>query len=82
MNSFDSGMKSRVEDQEDCHYIGHLANEPDKCVAMTGCFGYEDVEVTILSEHASKSGMYRWKMDGSMENIESPWKVHLLIMIT
>ena len=42
MDPFYSGMNSRAG-QKDCHFIGHLANEPDTCAAMTGCFGFEDV---------------------------------------
>ena len=36
---------------------------------MTGCIKSEDVEFTILSNHASESNMYRWKKDGTVENI-------------
>ena len=61
---------------QDCHFSGHLTNEPNACVAMTGCIGSEDVELTILSENDSLSGMYIWKMDDSVVELESPWKVH------
>ena len=77
MTPFYSGKNKKMRGVgEGCHFSGHLANEPNSCVAMTGCIGSEDVEFTILSEHASQSGMYRWKRDGNVVAIESPWKVH------
>ena len=59
----------------DCRYIGHLRSEPEACLAMTGCVGSEDVEFTILSEHAPESGMYKWNIDGQVENLENPFEV-------
>ena len=56
---------------ENGNYLGHLANEKDACVAMTGRVGSEDVEFTILSNHASESNMYKWKKDGTVENMKS-----------
>ena len=53
-----------------CHYLGHLANEKDACVAMTGCFGSEDVEFTIMSSHGSESNLFKWNKDGSVEHIK------------
>ena len=55
---------------EHCNFIGHLENEPEACVAMTGCFGSEDVHFTILSSHATKSPMFKWTKDGNVEIIE------------
>ena len=42
---------------------------------MTGCIGSEDVEFTILSEHAPETGLFKWKIDGNVEVIEHPFKV-------
>ena len=64
---------SEKEKIERCNYIGNLANEPDACVAMTGCIGSDDVEFTIFSNHASEFtefNMFRWRRDGTVENIE------------
>jgi len=58
----------------DCRYIGHLRSEPEACLAMTGCVGSEDVEFTILSEHAPASGMFKWNIDGQVENLENPFE--------
>ena len=42
---------------------------------MTGCIGSEDIEFTIMSEHTSDSGLYKWTKDGNIENIEVPLEV-------
>ena len=56
---------------ENCNYIGHLVNETEACVAMTGCPGQDDLQFTILSLSLD-SPMYVWKKDGSVEVIEKP----------
>jgi len=57
-----------------CHFLGHLENEQEACVAMTGCIGSEDVEFTIMSEHAPETSLFKWKIDGNVEVIEHPFK--------
>jgi len=54
---------------EECRYFGHLENEPEACVAMTGCPGSEDVEFTILSKNIQESPAFLWTKDGSVELI-------------
>ena len=56
---------------ENCNYIGHLVNETEACVAMTGCPGQDDLQFTILSMSLD-SPTYVWKKDGSVEVIEIP----------
>ena len=73
--------EERMERTEACHYIGHLANEPEACVAMTGCVGSDDVQFTIMSAHATDSPMYKWTKEGIVEIIESPFKVIYLLFI-
>ena len=60
---------------EGCHFIGHLDQEHEACVAVTGCVGSEDLQFTIMSEHAMESSLFKWKKDGSVELIKSPHKV-------
>ena len=55
--------------------LGHLLSEPEACLAVTGCFGSEDVELTILSKYAPESGMFKWNLDGTVENLKNPFKV-------
>ena len=52
---------------EECRYFGHLENEPDACVVMTGCPGLEDLEFTILSKNVQDSPAFVWTVDGSVE---------------
>ena len=35
----------------DCNFIGHLVNDQSACVAVTGCYGKEDLEMTIMSQN-------------------------------
>ena len=66
--------------QQACHYIGQLKNDPEACVAMTGCPGSDDVEFTILSNHATESPMFKWTKQDTVEIIEHPYLVsHMLI---
>ena len=55
-----------------CAYIGYLEKDPKACVAMTGCYGEEDVEFSILSKHAVGSGMYKWTQNGDVQIINHP----------
>ena len=76
LSKFYTNEEERLEEEEDtedtCAYVGHLANEPEACVAMTGCFGQEDVEFSIASSHAADSGTYSWNMDGTVHVIDNP----------
>ena len=58
-----------MAEEESCHFIGHLENEREACVAMTGCIGSEDIEFTIMSEHATESPMFKWSKQGNAEVI-------------
>ena len=47
------------------HFIGHLENEPDACVAMVN--HSEHAELTILSNRVVGSTMYKWHNNGNVE---------------
>ena len=66
-------------DVRDCRFNGHLLSDPETCLAVTGCPGQEDVELTILSEHAPGSRMYKWNKDGSVENLDSPMVIFMFV---
>ena len=55
---------------EECRYFGHLENEKDACLVMTGCPGIEDVEFTILSKNVQESPAFLWTVDGSVEAVD------------
>ena len=62
-------------DESTCLFHGYLANEPEACSAMTGCLGSEDVEFTILSEHAPGTPMFIWRKNGQVELVENAIEV-------
>merc|ERR1712018_68304 len=59
---------------EGCHFSGHLEKDSEACVGMTGCIGSEDVEFSILSDHATGSGLYKWSKDGNVELMPRPFE--------
>ena len=77
LNRYFSSEEDRMNTADECHYIGYLAKETNACVAMTGCIGSEDINLTIMSSHAKSSFMFKWKKDNHVEIIESPFKVDL-----
>ena len=75
LRKYHANEEDRIANEDHCNYLGHLANEPEACVAMTGCFGSEDVHFTILSVHAEESSMFMMTKDGNVEIIDSSFKV-------
>merc|ERR1711971_1167303 len=61
--------EDRIGQVEACNYIGHLEKDPEACVAMTGCVGSEDVEFTILSDHATESPMFKWTKEDTVKSL-------------
>jgi len=74
LSKFHANDEDRMANKDHCNFIGHLANEPEACVAMTGCIGSEDVDFTILSAHATESPLFKWTKEGHVEIIESGLK--------
>ena len=70
LSKFYANDEDRIANMEHCNYAGHLANEPEACVAMTGCFGFEDVHFTILSTHTAESSMFTLTKNGNVEIIK------------
>ena len=62
--STDNLVLNKYEDMEG-HFIGHLENEPDACVAMVN--HPEHAELTILSNRVVGSTMYKWHNNGNVE---------------
>ncbi len=60
-----------------CNFIGHLANELEACVAMTGCPGEKDVELTVLSKNNEEHYRFEWKTDGTVIGQDSVLKVNI-----
>ena len=69
--------ESRLEDQQHCNYFGHLKNEPEACVAVTGCYGRDDLEFSIMSEHALTENRFILEKDGQLKVVESAFNVSI-----
>ena len=57
-----------------CNFIGHLKNEKEACVAVTGCYGSEDMEFTINSKHNTMTNMYILEKSGNLKSVESAFE--------
>ena len=75
LERFHSSEEERRAKKLDCNFIGHLENDSQACVAVTGCLGKEDLHFTINSKHSGPSNMYILKMNGQLEVVESNFKV-------
>ena len=73
-NHFNNGDKMEVDDG--CNYVGHLAIEKDACVAMTGCLGSDDIELTIMSSHSAGSTAFVWTKEGEIHTVDVDKKVY------
>ena len=47
LNYFFPTEEARMEGKATCNLIGHLENEPEACVGVSGCYGSEDMHFTI-----------------------------------
>ena len=67
----DNMVLNKFEDEDleenECIFTGHLEKETSACIALTGCPGNDDVELTIFSKHTETSGVMKWSKDGSVE---------------
>ena len=55
----------------DGHFIGHLRNEPEACVAMVN--HPKHFELTIFSNRILGSPMYKWNGNGEVELVPLPF---------
>ena len=78
---FYSSDEERMAKVQNCNFFGHLAKDSEACVAVTGCPGSEDLEFTINSRHSGPSNMYILRKDGTLEVIESTFKVSTKLYI-
>ena len=69
--------EARIAGEEHCNFFGHLKNDASACVAVTGCYGEEDMEFTINSRDL-ETNMYILKKNGNFEAIQSKLKVFVL----
>ena len=63
----------RMMEKMHCNFIGHLASEPEACVAVTGCPGNE-MSFSIFSKNPLRSHRFVVHPTGEMVKVESPVK--------
>ena len=63
----------RMMEKMHCNFIGHLASEPEACVAVTGCPGSK-MSFSINSKNPLRSQRFVLHPNGEMNKIESPFK--------
>ena len=63
--------EARMENKEHCNYFGHLKNDPQACVAVTGCYGRDKLDFTIMSDHSLYQNMFIVSQDGQVTAIEN-----------
>ena len=59
--------EDRLIRSENCDFIGHLANDQTACVAVTGCIGSEEVDITIMGD---RGGLYQIGLTGNVSAVE------------
>jgi len=69
LRKFYSNNQDRIEGNDRCNFIGHLAVETSACVGLTGCPESEDVELTIMSSRVNGSPLFKWKRNGDVKRI-------------
>ena len=63
-------QEDRMANKEHCNYFGHLKNDPNACIAVTGCYGRDDLEFTILAGHGMANHMFVMQKDGQLRIVE------------
>ena len=63
--------EARLENKEHCNYYGHLKNDPNACVAVTGCYGQDDLEFTIMSDHTLTQNQFVLEKNGQLKAIHN-----------
>ena len=63
-----------MERKPSCNFFGHLRNEETACVSVTGCPG-DEMSLMINSKNSGARSMFILHKDGSVEVVESAFKV-------
>jgi len=63
--SEDSLHLKHAIDESTCAFRGHLRNDPQACVAVTGCPGQDPLEITIAGK---TGGLFKLGLDGITED--------------
>ena len=63
--------EARMVNKEHCNYFGHLKNDPQACVAVTGCYGEDKLDFTIMSDHSLYQNKFVLEKDGQLIAIKN-----------
>ena len=75
LNYYYPTEESRTEGKATCNLFGHLKDEPEACVGVSGCYGSEDMHFTINSMHNTKGNSYILKTTGELVMVEDELSV-------
>ena len=81
LTRFYPNKESRMKKKLSCRYFGHLSNEKDACVAVTGCHGKDEMEFTINSKNSGPGNNYVLHKNGQIELIEDAFLVQFMYKI-
>jgi len=70
LNYYYPTEEARMEGKATCNLFGHLKNEPEACVGVSGCYGSEDMHFTINSLHNTQGNGYILKTTGELVMVE------------
>ena len=62
--------RNRMMGENHCNFIGHLEKDSESCVAVTGCYGIENLDFSINSKHSGTTNRYRLNTNGDVELIK------------
>ena len=63
--------EARMENKEHCNYFGHLKNDPQACVAVTGCYGHDKLDFTIMSDNSLYQNKFVLEKNGQSKAIKN-----------
>ena len=63
--------EARMENKEHCNYFGHLKNDPQACVAVTGCYGQDKLDFTIMSDHSLYQNKFVLEKNGQLKAVKN-----------
>lgn len=75
LDYFYSTEEAQMEGKATCNLFGHLKNEHEACVGVSGCYGSEDMHFTINSLHNTKGNGYILKTTGELVMVEDELSV-------
>ena len=64
-----------LRDENETSIFGYMKNDRKACVAVTGCYGQENLEFTIHSKHTGHKNMFIMDKYGNVKEIKRSFEV-------